>query len=194
MKVLGLTGGVGMGKTTAAQMFTAAGTKVLDTDLLARQLVEPGQPALAEIIACFGSAFIDSLGRLRRLDLARVVFADSSRRVQLEQILHPRIRAAWQQQILDWRTSGERLGVVVIPLLFETQVESHFDRILCAACLPDTQRTRLAARGWTAEQASQRIAAQLPIEQKITRSQHVIWTEGCLACTSRQIERILGGM
>ena len=191
MKVLGLTGGVGMGKTTVAQFLTGAGVRVVDSDVLARQLVQAGMPALQEIQAVFGHAVIAPDGQLRREELARIVFANPIARHQLEHILHPRIRQAWQQDLNTWRKAGHPLAVVVIPLLFETLAEGHFDKIICAACQPASQQERLAARGWTPEQIAQRIAAQLPIEQKMTRSHYVIWTEGQLDCTAGQVERIL---
>jgi len=191
MKVFGLTGGVGMGKTTIAQFLAHHGVRVVDTDLLAHQLVEPGEPALQEIASTFGSGIIAPDGHLRRAELARIVFADAAARRQLEQMLHPRIREAWERQLKAWRSAGHPLAVVVIPLLFETQAEGHFDTILCAACRPASQQERLAARGWTGEHIIQRNAAQLPIEQKMARSHRVIWTEGCLESTAQQVELIL---
>ena len=191
MKLCGLTGGVGMGKSTAAGFFLQSGVRVVDTDELARQLVQPGQPALAEIINQFGSPFLSSTGELNREALACLVFADDSARKQLEAILHPRIRAAWQAQVESWRSQNCPLALVVIPLLFETQAECQFDKIICAACTPAAQHERLLRRGWTPEQIRQRLAAQLPAGQKMARSHFVIWTEGSLAAHALQAERIL---
>ncbi len=192
MKIFGLTGGVGMGKSTAAGFFLSHGVRVADTDEIARQLVQPGQPALAEIRAAFGKTLLAPDGTLRRDELARIVFASEADRKKLEAILHPRIRERWLAQLETWRTEGCPLALVVIPLLFETGAESHFDKIICAACSPAAQHERLAARGWSAEQIRQRIAAQLPVEQKIARSHYVLWTEGAPASHARQVERILG--
>jgi dephospho-CoA kinase len=191
MKLCGLTGGVGMGKSTAAGFFLQAGVRVIDTDVIAREIVQPGRPALAEIQKEFGGNFISSVGELKREDLARRVFAEEAARKKLEAILHPRIRAAWQAQVEIWRSENCSLAVVVIPLLFETQAETHFDKIICAACSPATQHERLRERGWTEEQIRHRIAAQLPVAQKIARAHFVIWTEGALAAHARQVERIL---
>ena len=190
MKVCGLTGGVGMGKSTAAQFLRARGAQVVDTDELARQLVQPGQPALAEIQAEFGKAIIASNGRLRREELAEIIFADAAARKKLETILHPRIRERWLAQIETWRKENRALAVVMIPLLFETRAESHFDKIICVACSAATQRERLLARGWTPEQIQQRLAAQWPVEQKISRADFVVWTEGALDAHAQQLERI----
>jgi dephospho-CoA kinase len=190
MKICGLTGGVGMGKSTAAEFLDAHGAKISDADLIARDLVEPNQPALAEIQNTFGKAMISADGRLHRTELAKIVFADAAARKKLEEILHPRIRERWLAQIEIWRKENCKLAVVVIPLLFETQAESHFDKIICVACSANSQRERLLARGWTPEQIQQRIAAQMPIDQKIARSDFVIWTDGDLDSHAQQIGRI----
>ena len=191
MRLFGLTGGVGMGKTTAAIFFQQQRVWVVDTDEIARELVQPGQPAQAEIRRHFGPAVFSAPGELNRAALARLVFASEAERKKLEAILHPRIRAAWQAQVETWRQEKCTMALVVIPLLFETQAENHFDRIICVACSAASQRARLLQRGWTPEQIQQRIAAQLPVEQKIARSHFVIWTEGALAVWSRQVENIM---
>jgi dephospho-CoA kinase len=191
MKVFGLTGGIGMGKSTAAALLAARGVPVVDTDLLAREFVEPGQPALGEIRAAFGPQVFGPDGRLRRDELARRVFADAVARKQLEAILHPRIREGWQAQVAAWRGESRPAAVVVIPLLFETGAETQFDRILCVACSPATQQERLRARGWTPEQIAGRLAAQWPVEKKMALAHHVLWSEGAPAVLAGQLGRIL---
>lgn len=192
MKTFGLTGGVGMGKSSAAGFFSRHDVRVVDTDEIARRLVQPGQPALTEIQNAFGKNLLASNGTLKRDELARIVFTSEAGRKKLEAILHPRIRESWLAQLEIWRKEKQPLAIVVIPLLFETGAESHFDRIICTACSSAAQHERLAARGWNAEQIRQRIAAQLPVEQKISRSHFVLWTEGSLTSHARQVERILG--
>jgi dephospho-CoA kinase len=194
MKLLGLTGGIGMGKSIAARFLHERGAPIVDSDELARQLVEPGQPALSEIQAAFGKNMVARDGQLRRNELARVVFADGAARKRLETILHPRIRERWLAQIETWRRENRALAVVVIPLLFETQAESDFDKIICVACSAAAQRERLLARGWTPEQIQQRLAAQWPIEQKIARANFVVWTEGALEASAQQVERVLAAL
>ena len=180
-----------MGKSTCAEFLQARGAAVVDTDDLARQIVEPGQPALAEIQTAFGPQVIGKDGRLQRDLLAQVVFADPGSRKKLEAILHPRIRELWKAQLEAWRAEGRKLAVVVIPLLFETKVESQFDSVICAACSAATQRARLGLRGWTPAQIEQRIAAQLPVEEKLLRSQRVVWTEGGLDVHEEQVARMV---
>ena len=191
MKVFGLTGGIGMGKSTSAEFLSARGVAVVDTDVIARDIVEPGGPALAEITALFGGGVIDVSGALRRDRLAELVFADAAKRRQLEAILHPRIRQVWSAQIETWRLEKRPMAVVVIPLLYETDAAASFDRVICVACSAGSQRGRLATRGWSPEQIQQRNQAQWPVEKKMMLAHHVIWTEGALEVHAAQLERIL---
>ena len=190
MKLYGLTGGVGMGKSTAAGFFLEFGARLVDTDQLAHELVQPGQPALTEIQQAFGAGLVGADGRLNRAELAHLVFADPAARQRLEAILHPRIRERWQAQVAAWRAEGCPLAMVVIPLLFETGAESAFDRIICVACTPAAQRERLRSRGWPADQIQGRIAAQWPVSQKIARAHFVLWTDGLLDNHRLQATRI----
>src|SRR4051812_22563263 len=120
MHLIGVTGGVGMGKTTAARFLQERGVPVIDTDVLAREVVEPGKPAWEEIRQAFGQEILGPDGQLRREELARQVFSDEARRKELEAIVHPRIRERWLAQVEVWRAEKQPRGVVVIPLLFET--------------------------------------------------------------------------
>ena len=191
MKLFGLTGGIGMGKSTAADLLRRRGFPVVDSDVIAREIVEPGQPALAEIRQLFGREILGDDGRLRRDELARRVFADASARRKLEEILHPRIRAVWQSQLQSWRAEGRPAAIALIPLLFETDASRHCDATICAACSAKTQRQRLRKRGWNDEQIDQRIAAQLPIEKKMLLADYVVWTEGPLDVHEAQLARII---
>jgi len=190
MKLYGLTGGVGMGKSTAADWLRAQGAPVIDTDALAREIVEPGQPALEEIRHAFGSKFIDATGRLRRKELARLVFSDPIALRLLEGILHPRIRRQWKLQAELWRGAGKPMAVVVIPLLFETDAAPDYDTTVCVACSPATQQRRLLARGWSLDEIQRRNAAQMPIDKKIALSDRIVWNEGPLAVLYAQLQRV----
>ena len=190
MKIFGLTGGPGMGKSASAQLLGACGVPVVDTDDLARRVVEPGRPALDQVRQAFGPEVVAPDGALRREELARRVFADPAALKQLEAILHPPIRALWQAQAAVWRSESRRNCVVIIPLLFETGAEAELDATLCVACSAATQRQRLLARGWTVRQIEQRIRAQWPIEQKMGRADYVVWTEGGPDILAAQLARI----
>lgn len=191
MIIIGLTGGIGMGKSTAGGILGRNRVPVCDTDVLARQVVEPGQPALKEIEEGFGSQVIGTDGQLRRDVLARVVFGDSERRRQLEAIVHPRIRRLWQTRIEAWRTEDKPYAVVVIPLLFEVNAVADFDAVLCVACSGPSQRRRLMARGWNDEEIDRRVAAQWPAQKKMDLADYVVWTEGGLDVHEAQLLRIL---
>ena len=191
MKVLGLTGGIGMGKSASARLLRARGVPVVDTDELARQVVQPGQSALAQVLAAFGPQIAGPDGQLRRDELARRVFSDPAARQRLEAILHPPIRALWRAQIETWRAEGRPLAVVVIPLLFETKAEAELVVTICVACSAATQQQRLRARGWTPEQIEQRLDAQWPVETKTARADYLVWTEADLDVHAAQLERIL---
>jgi dephospho-CoA kinase len=191
MKTFGLTGGIGMGKSTVAQMLAHRGVNVIDTDDLAREIVAPGQPALAIILQTFGADLLDNSGHLRRAALAQIVFLDPAARAKLEAITHPRIMARWREQLAEWRTDGQPVAVVVIPLLYEIEVAAEFDAVICVACSSVTQQKRLQQRGWTAAQIQERCAAQLPVAEKIARANFVVWTEGEVASTAAQLTKII---
>jgi dephospho-CoA kinase len=191
MKTFGITGGIGMGKSTAAAILRERGVPVVDTDDLARQVVAPGEPALAEIQYAFGRELVAADGSLKRDQLASLVFSNPDARAKLEDITHPRIQSLWESQLAAWHAEGRAVAAVVIPLLFETKAESAFDSIICLACSDATQHARLASRGWSPEQIAQRIAAQLPVAEKMSRSNYVVWTEGDIATTAKQIDRII---
>lgn len=190
-QVIGLTGGIAMGKSTVAGRFERRGLPVVDSDVLARQVVEPGQPALDEIREQFGAEVMDGTGRMDRAAMARRVFTDEGARRALEAILHPRIREAWQREAQGWRQSGRPAGVVVIPLLFETDAGGEFDTVVCVACTASSQQQRLADRGWSAEMAAARVHAQWPVSRKMALASHVIWTEGDLRTSALQVDRVL---
>ena len=191
MTVIGLTGGIGMGKSTAAELLARQDIPVIDTDVLARRVVEPGQPALTEIQELFGRQVVAADGQLRREEVARLAFADDGRRRQLEAIVHPRIRDLWLAQVDGWRREGKRTAVVVIPLLFETGAAPEFDSIICVACSSASQWQRLVARGWSRKQIERRIAAQWPAQKKIDLSNYVVWTEPAIDIHAAQWQRIL---
>jgi dephospho-CoA kinase len=191
MKVFGLTGGIGMGKSTAECLLRERGVPTIDTDVLARQVVEPGQSALEELKLAFGNEVVASDGSLRREALAKMVFSNAEARQKLERITHPRILELWHDQIEKWRAEKFPLAVVVIPLLFETGAEGELDATVCVACSAATQRQRLLERGWTPEQIQQRNAAQWPVEKKIASADFVVWSEGGLDVLAQQLDRIL---
>ena len=188
--VIGITGGVGMGKSTAAKLLREQGVPVVDSDDLARDVVAVGEPALAEVSKIFGAEFLDAQGQLDRGKLAAHIFGNDAERKKLEAIIHPRVRECWLLQMESWRAENVPLGVVVIPLLFEVGAEGEFDSVICVACTGNTQRERLRARGWDDVQIAARIAAQMEVAEKIERADQVVWTEGDVSLLREQLQSI----
>lgn len=190
-RVLGLTGGVGMGKSMAARLLKKVGLPVVDSDDLAREAVQPGTEGLAEIADEFGEEFLKADGSLDRDKMASTVFQDEAARKRLEAIIHPRVRTVWEKQIDQWREQKRPVGVVVIPLLFEVDLQDSFDAVLCVACTANTQRARLRERNWDDAQITARIAAQMDIAQKMDLADHVLWNEGAPEMLMDQMKEIL---
>ena len=183
-----------MGKSTVATLVEKRGVEVVDTDQLARVVVQPGEPALREIEGLFGGGVITPDGALNRQELARRVFGSEVSRKQLEAILHPRIRALWKEQINQWREANTASGAVVIPLLYETRSEKNFDFVICVACGAETQKQRLLARKMSEDQIRQRIDAQMSIDEKMEKADYVIWNEGDLRVVEEQLDKIFKEM
>lgn len=181
-----LTGGIATGKSHCLARFAALGAAVIDADQLARVVVQPGTPGLAAVIARFGPSIARADGSLDRDALGRLVFADAAARLDLEAIIHPAVYQAIEAWF-EGRLPESSLAIADIPLLFETRHEGDFDHVIVAACTPAQQLERLRARGLSDADARQRLASQLPIEEKARRADHVIDTSGSIADTDRQV-------
>jgi dephospho-CoA kinase len=190
VKLYGLTGGPGMGKSEAAAFLKQRGFAVVDTDEIAREVVNPGEAGLEAVKREFGAEVMAEDGTLDRRLLARIVFEEPAARVRLEAILHPLIRRRWLGVAKSWREEGQKAGVVVIPLLFETGAEQEFARVICIACSTQLQSARLHERGWNATQVTGRLSAQWPIERKIDRSHYVIWNDSSIEVLREQLGRV----
>ena len=182
---IGLTGGIASGKSTVADLFAELGVPIIDTDLIAREVVEPGRPALDEIRETFGPSAIDADGRLDRNAMRAIVFADDAKRRTLEGILHPRIRAEAARQAA---LATGPYHIVVVPLLAESPMRAEMDRILVVDCSVATQLERLLARdAGSRDQAERMIAAQATREERLAIADDVIENDGDLADTRRQV-------
>jgi len=189
MRVIGLTGGIATGKSTVAAMLARRGALLVDADRLAREVVEPGRPALAEIAAEYGAGVIAPDGGLDRTALGAIVFADPERRRRLEAITHPRISALMRDRIAEAVAAGPPLVVVDIPLLFEKGRSGLVEGVLLVYADEATQLRRLVERNQLDEdEARRRIAAQMPVERKRELATWVIDNRGDLAATERQVE------
>ena len=185
---IGLTGGIASGKSTVADMFADLGIAVIDTDLIAREVVQPGQPALLEIRGIFGDSVFNEDGTLDRNALRQRIFSDDDAREQLESILHPLIQDETIQRI---NTASGSYIVIVVPLLANSPLREHIDRILVVDCDAATQIARLLARdAETVEQARRILAAQASREQRLAIADDVIHNNSTLAAVSTQVSAI----
>ncbi|MBK9132311.1 MAG: dephospho-CoA kinase [Gammaproteobacteria bacterium] len=191
MLVVGLTGGIGSGKTTVANGFAALGVPLIDADEIARDLVAPGRDALKEIVACFGSGILDGHGGLDRARLRQRIFTDPGERRRLEAILHPRIRTGILARI---RQLDAPYCIVSIPLLVETGQSDLVDRVLVVDCPSELQRERIARRdGWPMEEIEGALRAQASREQRLRAADDVIVNDGDLDSLRRSIATLHRG-
>jgi dephospho-CoA kinase len=187
---IALTGGIATGKSYCLGRFAALGVPAIDADRLARDVVMPGSAGLKAVVERFGAEILNASGTLDRAALGRIVFADGSARADLEAIVHPEV----YRRIREWYASlprGPKFAIADIPLLFETGHQHDFDRIIVCACTADEQLRRLMARdNLSKEDARARLAAQWPIDEKVTRADYVIRTDGTFSDTDSQIKRV----
>lgn len=176
--LIALTGGIASGKSAVADLFAAHGVPVLDTDQIARDVVEPGSPALDELVQAFGAEILDPSGRLDRPRMRERVFTSDAERAKLEQILHPAIRAELARRSI---AAGGAYQVHVIPLLVEKSRAADYDRVLVVDCPEEEQVKRLMARdGSTAEQARLILQSQATREQRMAVADDVLVNTGTL--------------
>lgn len=194
MIVIGLTGGIGTGKSVVANMLREMGAALVDSDELAREVVAPGQPALAEIAAAFGPGVLAADGTLDRKALGGIIFADSAQRRRLEAITHPRIREASARRVEAAKAAGYRVCVCDVPLLYEVGYDALglYDEIWVVTAPEDVQIARVRARDHlSAEEAARRLRAQWPLALKAQRADRVIDNGGSTEETRRQVEAAL---
>lgn len=189
---VGLTGGIASGKSSVAFLLRDRDCQVLELDPLGHELLEPGQAAYDEVVHEFGNGILDPGGKVDRAKLGAIIFSDAAKRGRLNQILHPRIL----QVVLQWfsaldRPGGPDLAFAEAALLIEAGYQKELDKLIVCWARPDQQLTRLMERGLSREQASQRIAAQMPAEEKRALADEVIDCSGAFEETERQLDMVL---
>jgi dephospho-CoA kinase len=188
---IALTGGIATGKSHVRALFAQLGVPTLDADVLARQAVAPGTPGLAAVVQRFGTGVLAADGALDRHKLASVVFTDPAARRDLEAIVHPAVHDATDRWFASLDPATTPFAIDDIPLLYEAGRDKDFDRVIVTACDPETQVRRVMHRdGSTEAEARQRLAAQIPIEEKVGRADYVIRTDGTLEETERQVREV----
>jgi dephospho-CoA kinase len=180
-----LTGGIASGKSTVADMFGDLGAVLIDTDIIAREVVLPGTPGLQDIVDTFGTEMLDADGMLDRPAMRRLVFADDAKRRQLEAVLHPKIRQEAERQM---QTRGGPYQIVIVPLLVESPLKNLVDRIVVVDCSEAIQLERLQARDiGTKDQARRMLAAQASRQERLALADDVIANDTDIAETRIQV-------
>jgi dephospho-CoA kinase len=188
--VVGLTGGIAAGKTAVADLLAARGAALIDTDLLAREVVMPGQPAYQDIAAAW-PAVVRADGTLDRQALGAIVFNDEAARKRLNGMTHPRIRQLMLDRLAALQAAQDPppMAVLVVPLLFENGLDAMVQESWLVAVSPETQLARLMGRDGAGEaDARARIASQMPQEEKLKRATRVVWNDGDREALARAVD------
>lgn len=188
-RVVGLTGGIGSGKSTVARLLAEHGAAIIDADLLAREAVAPGSPALAQVVARFGDEVLTADGALDRPRLGARVFGDEAARRALNAIVHPEVARLAGERIQALVAAGAPLVVYDVPLLYENGLEKVLPEVIVVDAPLEVRYARIAARdGLDRAAIAARIAAQLPLEEKVRRADHVIDNGGPLEATRAAVQ------
>jgi dephospho-CoA kinase len=187
----GLTGGIASGKSIVAAMLRELGFPVLEADRIAHQVIEPGQPAYAEVIAKFGEEILDADDRINRARLGTIVFNDREKLDQLNAIVHPRVEQEMIRQLAELvQTGNHAVAFVEAALIFEANLHKRLDGVVVAWCLPEQQLARLIERGLSEPEARKRIAMQMPVQEKLALASEKIDCSGSLDETRGQVEEL----
>ncbi len=189
---VGLTGGIGTGKSTVTRILRQHGIPVVDADALAREVVKVGTDGHREVVGAFGPGSVSNDGELNRKEIGMKVFNDRTKLEVLERIVHPRVRTLCLQEKNQLAASGNSIAFYDVPLLFEKKLESTFDQVVVVTCDPQIQIDRLMKRdGFTEEEALKRMAAQLPLEKKVTAAHFAIHNNGSEVDLEKQVSDLL---
>jgi dephospho-CoA kinase len=193
MPIIGITGGLATGKSTVAALFRERGAVVLSADEAAREVVRPGSPVLRSIEEAFGQKYVLPSGELDRAKMGALVFSDPDARIRLEALTHPAILERLRNQVEEvQRSDPYALVIVEAPLLYEAGMEDWFDKVVVVVADEKTQIARLMQRdGMTEDEARRRIAAQMPLAEKIAKADHVVHNDSGLDTLDSAVDRIL---
>ncbi|HUN62087.1 MAG TPA: dephospho-CoA kinase [Candidatus Sulfotelmatobacter sp.] len=195
MLKMGLTGGIASGKSAVAAMLREMGFPVLEADAVAHKLLEPGQAAHDEVLREFGENLADASGKIDRAKLGALVFADPAKLAKLNKIIHPRVEEIVFRQFEEWQRSGVRdAGFVEAALLVEAGIAHKLDGLVVAFCRPEQQMERLRARGMSEVEAKRRMAAQMPVEEKLKHATATVDCTGTLEETRAQVRALAAGL
>jgi dephospho-CoA kinase len=192
MKIIGLTGNIASGKTEVAKIFRELGAKIIDADKIAREVVEPGEPAWQEIVEEFGSDILNSDGSINRKNLGEIIFNDNRKREQLNRITHPRIMAKIKGAIDNYKKENVKLVTIEAALIVERGgLLNVIDELIVVSTDAETQIARIMARdGLQRDEALSRMESQMPISEKTKHAAYIIDNSGSLGETRKQVEEV----
>jgi len=188
---IAVTGGIACGKTLVGEFLSDRGVRVCDVDHIAHTLLRAGDPVFGEVVASFGRGILAPDGAIDRRALGVIVFADAAARERLNALVHPAVTvrlAAWRRRMSDERV---RVCAALVPLLFEAELDTGWDAVVCVVASPAAQQMRLCERGFTVAEARCRMQAQLPQKEKARRSDYVVINDGTKALAEEQTSRAL---
>lgn len=185
---VGVTGGIGAGKTTVLECFRTLGAETIDADHVVHRLYAPGQAGYQAVVNRWGCDILKADGNVDRGALARIVFADRAERTWLNEVIHPMVRERFLRAAAR---PGRQLLFCAVPLLFETGWTDLFNASLAVWCAAAIQRQRLANRGWTDEDIDRRLRAQMPMDDKLMRADYGIVNTGSLSMLRSQCECVV---
>lgn len=192
MRWIGLSGSIGAGKSTVAEMLRKSGYSVIDADSIAHEGLKSGTSAYKDIVDKFGTKVLDENGEIVRRELGKLIFKDANLKEWLESLLHPYV----QSKVRDIRHSLERSGADMafyeVPLLFEKKLEKQFEKIVVVAVSPEVQKQRLKARNrWSDSEIEDRVRAQIPVQEKIRRADFVIMNDGTREDLEKKVSELV---
>ena len=188
---MGLTGGIATGKSAVGAMLREMGFLVIEADVVAHKLIDPGQPAHDEVLHEFGADLADASGRIDRAKLASIVFADPAKLAKLNKIIHPRVEEIVFRQFVEWERMGVRdAAFVEAALLVEAGIAQKLDGLVVTHCEPELQLERLQARGMSEVEAKRRLSAQMPVGEKLRYATEKIDCSGTLEETRAQVRAL----
>jgi dephospho-CoA kinase len=192
MKWIGLTGGIACGKSTVSQRLRELDFQLVDADEIARSVVQKGTPGLKSVLEKFGNEYLDADGHLDRRKLAQFIFNDPFKKLELEAILHPLIRAEVQKRRESLESEGHPIAIYDMPLLFESKAQGQFDKVIVVMCTLEQQKERLRLRNqWTEAEIDSRLRAQIPLLEKEKYADFVIRNDKDLAHLESEIKRLV---
>jgi dephospho-CoA kinase len=187
---IAVTGGIACGKSRMALYLQSCGVPVCDADDLAHAAFDIGRTVYNDVVEKFGAGITDDSGTIDRSKLAAIVFGDSSKLKELNKLVHPAVEKEISKWLSAREAAGDKAAVVIIPLLFEAGMDRGWDAVICVGCPPDVQLQRLMARGLDIEQCRHRIDAQMSLDNKMEKSDFVIWNDGSEILFEKRIDDI----